>query len=301
MKNFYFILLWILVFLNLKPSNSFGGLGHAITGAISFQLLAPEEQSFYQSILDYMSEKHEFIEVFSEAARWADDIRWSTRRYDYWHYIQNCWASDKLAKCRKLRKPNSFTVFNDSINTFLDPQATEAEKGFYFLFLLHIIGDIHQPLHNINMYNENYTRGDSAGNAVDVQYNDDTGNLHQFWDNLCTLNPQNPSRSKKLKEKSRLAMDQLALEYIANYTFPKEEIDFSGDLSTVENWINQGVKIAIEHAYTPSVVQEGKISDDYAKNCKNIIDVQLAKGGRRIASVLKYLFEKRNRRNDGLN
>lgn len=290
MKNYFFVLLSLLFCFIFQRVRSFGGLGHAITGAISFQLLTSEEKEYYQTFLDYMSQKHEFIEVFSEAARWADDIRWSTKAYDYWHYIQNCWSSDNIFRCKKLRSPNSLTVFNDSLKTLLNKTASIEEKGFYLLFLLHLVGDMHQPLHNILMFNQNFTRGDSAGNAVDIQYKNNSGNLHEFWDNLCTLEPENPSRSQKLKEKSRQAMDALAAQYIANYSFPNEQIEFSGNISTIEAWIDQGFKIAIEHAYRPSVIQDGIISDDYAKNCKAVLDQQLAKGGRRIASVLKYLF-----------
>ena len=282
--------LYFLSFLCLLPTTlSFAGLGHTLTGVIANQLLTSSQREFFQQYIDVMSKNYSNIATFGEAARWSDDVRTQTYLYDYWHYRQGCYSADNMTRCSKVSSPNSYTVINDAINVIKNSSKIE-NKGFYFLFLLHLIGDIHQPLHNIRLFNAQYPKGDSGGNAIPIAYQGITSNLHEFWDNLCIMKPVNPSRPFTKYPLIQKAMETLASQYIANYTFAANETQFSGDISTVEAWINQSYNLAVKYAYEPHVVSNGNLTDSYAKQCRSVLDKQLALAGRRIASVLSYLY-----------
>lgn len=284
----YFLLLSALFFLEVS---CYGGLGHALTGSIAYQLLSPPEQQFFQRFLDIMSQNYSYIEVFSEATRWADDLRSTTRLYDSWHYIQLCHALDNTTRCKSTRTPNSLTIFAQSLRVLLNKTSEFQEKGFYLLFLMHLLGDMHQPLHNINAFAAKFPRGDAGGNAVNVTFAGLQGNLHEFWDNLCSLQTNNPSRSKALKEKARKSVDERAAEMLKAQENLQENTEFHGNVEEAEKWVREGFEIAVNFAYAKEILEEGAISEDYAGKCREIVEKSLVLSGKRLASVLKYLYQ----------
>lgn len=72
---------------------------------------------------------------------------------------------------------NAIKVLSANINQ------TTAERALFARYLVHIVGDIHQPLHSVSMYNETFPSGDRGGNSLKiVLLNGTTQNLHAFWD-----------------------------------------------------------------------------------------------------------------------
>ena len=58
-----------------------------------------------------------------------------------------------------------------------------AERALYARYVVHLVGDIHQPLHSAALYNESYPKGDLGGNSEKViLVNGTTANFHSFWD-----------------------------------------------------------------------------------------------------------------------
>ena len=289
-KSILYHATFFLLLSLLPQSFSFGGLGHCLTGVIAAQLLTPNETSYAQQYINFMAQNYSNIGTLGEAARWMDDIRVNTTAYDYWHYKQNCYSADSMTRCSLVNSPNSVTVINDAVGVMLNKSAPMATKGLYFLFLLHLLGDIHQPLHNIRLFSQTYPRGDSGGNAIPTAYQGVNGNLHEFWDNLCVVNPVNPSRPFSMKPNVLLAMNNLASQYIANYTFTPDDIKFNGTMSIIDAWVNQSYTLAVNYVYDPAVLQNGNLTDSYVQKCKTVIGRQVALSGQRLASILKYLF-----------
>lgn len=58
-----------------------------------------------------------------------------------------------------------------------------AERALFARFLVHLTGDIHQPLHSSALFNRTYPAGDLGGNLLKVTLNGEKKNFHQFWDN----------------------------------------------------------------------------------------------------------------------
>jgi hypothetical protein len=50
-------------------------------------------------------------------------------------------------------------------------------------YLIHVIGDIHQPLHASELFNDGlFVNGDQGGNLFKIKYKDHIDNLHKLWD-----------------------------------------------------------------------------------------------------------------------
>ena len=283
------LILPILLLISLPSYHTYGGLGHALTGVIASQLLTLPEFSTFQKFIDFMAKNYTNVATFGEAARFSDDIRSNTSDYDTWHYMQKCYSSDQITRCSAVRAPNSFTVLCDSIDILKNSSEPFEKKAFYFMFLMHLMGDIHQPLHNIRLFSQNFPRGDSGGNAIPIKYQGILGNLHEFWDNLCIMKPVNPSRPFTKYPKIKASLEILASQYIANNTFSVNEVEFKGNYSRIEEWMNEGYGLAIKYAYEPSVVTDGNLTDAYAGKCRQVVDRQIALAGFRMANVMKYL------------
>jgi len=58
----------------------------------------------------------------------------------------------------------------------------EFEKSLLMRYLIHVLGDIHQPLHASTLVNEKFPDGDQGGNLFLIKYNENIGNLHKLFD-----------------------------------------------------------------------------------------------------------------------
>lgn len=58
-----------------------------------------------------------------------------------------------------------------------------AERALFARYVVHLVGDIHQPLHSVALFNETYPKGDVGGNLLKVVLkNGTTSNFHSYWD-----------------------------------------------------------------------------------------------------------------------
>lgn len=69
-----------------------------------------------------------------------------------------------------------------------DNGANTTQKAIFVRFIIHVIGDMHQPLHNTNLYNNSYPspNGDLGGNAESIiDLKGRSMYLHSYWDQGC--------------------------------------------------------------------------------------------------------------------
>lgn len=58
-----------------------------------------------------------------------------------------------------------------------------AERALFSRYVVHLVGDIHQPLHSVALFNQTYPKGDLGGNSHKVILtNGSTSNFHSYWD-----------------------------------------------------------------------------------------------------------------------
>ena len=58
-----------------------------------------------------------------------------------------------------------------------------AERSLFARYLIHMVGDIHQPLHSVSLFNHTYKQGDAGGNLLKIKLlNGSIENFHSFWD-----------------------------------------------------------------------------------------------------------------------
>lgn len=67
-------------------------------------------------------------------------------------------------------------------------KSLSAERALFARYLVHMVGDIHQPLHSVALFNRTYPKGDAGGNFLKItMLNGTIANFHSFWDSGAFL------------------------------------------------------------------------------------------------------------------
>jgi len=236
---------------------AWGATGHRATGWIAEKYLNKKARKELQRILKSQS--------LAIAATWMDDIR-SDSTYNFtadWHWvtIQDGQAYDKSPK-----NPNGDVVeaidrmINDLKSKKLNPkQEEEAVK-----MLIHLIGDIHQPLH-VGGGN------DRGGNDVKVMWFRADSNLHRVWDS-------------DMIDDTKLSYTELAQS--VDILTPEQMQTWQK--SNVRDWANESMQ------YRRQVYDygKGKLGYQYAYKNFNIVQQRLVQAGVRLAGVLNEIYGK---------
>ena len=161
----------VLLALPAAPVFAWGQNGHRVTGTIAEQHLSGLARARIQMILG--------DESLAEASTWADEKRsdpaqfWQTTA-NPWHYV-TVPAGRTYAQAGAPPEGDAASALQRFAATIRNPNASREQKKLALRFAIHIIGDLHQPLHAGN-------GTDKGGNDVKVTFFSEQTNLHSVWD-----------------------------------------------------------------------------------------------------------------------
>lgn len=260
MKNILLVL--CLLTLTSFSSNEilWGKIGHRTVGEIAQRQLSPKAEKKIKEILDG--------ESLAVASTWADEMR-SNPDFDAfskWHYVNL--PIDKNYEDVEHTQGNVVTMIQRAIPILESPMADKKMKQFWLRYLVHLVGDLHQPLHTGR-------EEDWGGNKIKVNFKGRKGaenwtNLHDLWD------------------------AGIIDDYKMSYTeyADKLENQFKDTL------IQQGNPIVWareSHSYVPKIYEtkDGSyLSYDYVYENLPIIDERLYFAGIRLGNLLNDIFDK---------
>ena len=140
-------------------------------------------------------------------------------------------------------------------------------------FLLHLAGDIHQPMHNTTRFSDRFPEGDRGGNNYKLR--GQIKNLHAFWD----------WGGGFLGDQS--TVHALADQAMAAFTFEQAQGLIEQPVSA---WSQESYFIAVSMAY--QVEENSEPDQEYAEAVQQISKERLALAGYRLAHVLNILFKR---------
>jgi S1/P1 Nuclease len=172
------------------PAAAWGDLGHEVTGLIAYRHLTPKARDALDALLASDSDPLTAAD-FASRTTWADKYRNSHRETAAWHFIDieidqpdvaaACFNFPPLAAGQAASAGPAQDCIVNKINEFFaelkNPATPPAERLLALKFLIHFIGDLHQPLHTAD-------HQDRGGNCVALSPSPDghDNNLHAFWD-----------------------------------------------------------------------------------------------------------------------
>ena len=167
-----FVLVCLFSMLCLpSPALAWGADGHHITGAIAEQYLSGLARAEIRAILD--------DESLADAATWPDEMRsdpdpfWQ-KTASPWHYV-TLPAGTTYAAVGAPPEGDAYTALERFAAVLRNPAAGLDQKQLALRFIVHIVGDLHQPLHAGNGL-------DRGGNDLPVTLQGRRTNLHAVWD-----------------------------------------------------------------------------------------------------------------------
>ncbi|HEY1010329.1 MAG: S1/P1 nuclease [Daejeonella sp.] len=254
-------LLSLLAYLPLQ-SMAWGLLGHRVVGEIAQDYLKKRTQREIKNILGN--------ESLAMASNWADFIK-SEPAYNYlsnWHYINlpAGLTSDRLQSYLLTDTvTDAYTKIRFLSSELKDRSLDKNKKIMYLRLLIHLVGDLHQPMHTGRFE-------DLGGNKVQVTWFGQPSNLHRIWDS-------------DLIDSQELSYT----EYARSINFIDKPRLFQLQNEDINLWVEDSYKIS-EKIYA-NVKTGDKLSYRYIYDYIGVADQQLLKGGIHLAALLNDIFK----------
>jgi len=322
--NLKFVLLagtFALLASAAPPAEAWGCKGHQTVALIAENHLTPEAKQFLQKLMgdnpiDPKLKRwcgNSTTDLLMDASTWPDDVR-NERKNGPWHYIDIPRGKHKGDFSEYCGSEGCVTRAIEEQRAILkDKSADPLKRAEAIRYLVHFVGDMHQPLHAI-------TNADNGGNCVAVKYfrhepllnpqhperEDYSPNLHQLWDTEIVerdMEISNPHRyADELDEKfhPESAAWEAAGIHVDNWAWESHE---RAETSVYDAFPE---KIAIEPDMKPKSCADdshiGKrmfdkhlaVGEAYQTNAAKAVESALAQAGVRLAMILNEAAKSAN-------
>lgn len=269
MKYKKFILLFILFPIT---AFSFGPIGHRAIGLVAQANLTPKAQAVVKQLLG--------MESMADVANWADQVRGEGKVYQQanWYHFEK--MNDGVRYLNHLQampqdqrlKGGPVVAILTAFDALRSPSTPPQERRDTLKFLIHFVGDLHQPLHTGRIE-------DMGGNKIPVNWFGFPSNLHAIWDSGLIivghkdiLNPAQPIENQSVAYAQYL---------IATYS--KTPVDFS---MNTEAWLNESLSVR-PSAYNPLYATNQAL---YLQKELPVVDFRVYQAGIRLAAALNQIF-----------
>jgi len=254
------ILIAVMAYLPLH-AGAWGMIGHRVVGQIADYYLTAKARKAVKNILG--------TESIAMASNWADFIK-SDTSYNYlysWHYVNLPAGLDQQGVFNFLDTDKPANLYNrvpEQIAVLKNKQSTAEQKLLAMRLLIHLIGDIHQPMHTAR-------KEDLGGNKINVTWFGEKSNLHRVWD------------------EGLIEYQQLS------YTEYATAINHPTDIQ-LKTWKTFSLKQDIFESYMicnqiyAGIKFDEKLSYRYNFDYVAILNNALLKGGVRLAQILNDIY-----------
>jgi len=298
----------LCLLISIPPANAWNSIGHMAVAWIAWQQLTPhtrqraiallKKNPYYKKVwLKYIpagtSADDKNLYIFMMAATWPDEIKASNSGYKndgntppsnvgqatknigykdkymhkYWHFIDTPFSTDGTA-LPSIPAPNAETQIT-AFRKVLASNAKNSLKSYDLSWILHLVGDVHQPLHCSTRVTAGEPDGDAGGNSVKLSGS--PNELHAYWDDLLGNGDTK----------------NYSIAVTAAQQFPTTGTSASD--ANEADWVQEGFKLAQSSVYVPPIgpgLGPYTLDDTYKSNSHTIGQQQVALAGARLANLL---------------
>ena len=248
----------IVALVGVNAARAWGPEGHSAVARIAASNLTAQAQAEAKSLLT----PHETLAVISS---WADDVRTDHPETGPWHFIDIPLTASTIDMERECAEGNCVVHKIEEFESVLKNKSADAAARREALeFLVHFMGDLHQPLHASD-------NNDQGGNKVQVIFLGQPGNLHAVWDS-------------GIIRREKLWGDQLATTLEQRIT-PEQKAAWKR--GSVSDWALESHALAVKVVYGKLPAgSPPNLSDDYTQSMLPVVEEQIEKAGIRLAYLL---------------
>jgi hypothetical protein len=258
------IFVCILILLFLAPCKGFSNAmpvwsktGHRVIGAVAEKHLNRKARKAIDKILGGRT--------LAEVSNFADDIKAdrSFGHFSPWHYV-NLPSDERYLDSEPSPEGDVVMGIEKCVQILKDPTSYEEDVIFYLKMLVHLVGDLHQPMHVGKL-------ADKGGNDIQVQWFGRGSNLHRVWD-------------ANLIDDYGMSYTELA-QSLPRWEQEKVNAALKG---SVYDWVEE-VQLVTNRLYESAESGE-KLSYRYRFMWWDTVEEQLLLGGLRLAAVLNDIY-----------
>jgi nuclease S1 len=267
------------LFSSSERLHAWGGQGHRLVGLIAASRLTPTAKQNVTWLLDAQS--------LADVASWADSITAEQVQTSYWHYLNippEAKGYDRDRDCPKQPGTDAGSRNDRWRDCVVDriayweerlgnPKLDRADRGTALKFVVHFIGDLHQPFHALGVGrggNDVKVRVFGEANCGSDSARPSPCNLHSVWDSRLI---------------ARKALDDRAYVDVLHKMIADRRWG-SQPAGTPAQWAEQSFRLAKEALVKPDT----NIDEGYYRRHIGVIDERLALGGVRLAAVLNRVL-----------
>ncbi|MCJ1446984.1 MAG: hypothetical protein MMC23_007492 [Stictis urceolatum] len=308
----------LLLAIALPQTLAWGSLAHRTVAYLATHSFNPTTKVFISTIL-----ANDRGWDISDAALWPDKgIRWRRPETKQWHFIDarddppNTCGVQFKRDCTHDGTPGCVvSAIKNMSNTILDPHSTSTQLREATMFVMHFLGDIHQPLHTEYL--------DRGGNDISVCFDAACGrshhvNLHSVWDSFIPLKWRNMIHSRVEivdwdaenvsvvdegveKDAAKYWAEELYNTTIASsegWVGENECTDIKTPIQCSLKWANESNKWICDYVLRPGKewLMDNDLGDEYYAGAVPVVEDMVTKAGMRLGAWMNGLVEERMRR-----
>ncbi|HEY0003307.1 MAG TPA: S1/P1 nuclease [Pyrinomonadaceae bacterium] len=303
----------ILVLALLLPQTAlaWNSTGHQLVARIAWENMTPTARENVVALLlaapkdaclrNLFSKDSRPLEIrqrefFMLASTWPDivrpgenDTRPCTRFHQRdWHFINFFWSGTSAdandpprdvtnIKMKEINAVERLRLFRP----FVVSSMPKAERATDLAWILHLVGDIHQPLHTSARVTSrpDERQGDQGGNLFLLN----SQKLHGYWDGIVDL-----SVRRKTGERDQAYLERVAAMIMAEH--PQSALSSRIQPGQFEAWAREGLATTKSSVYPASLKRGQTPGEEYRRQAFEISKEAIALGGYRLAQLLNQLF-----------
>ncbi|KAF2663266.1 S1/P1 nuclease [Microthyrium microscopicum] len=275
----------------LSQAFAWGEVGHRTVAYVAYRYLSLNTQVYVDNILNY----HDGRDI-GDAAIWPDQIKYGRPYTAPWHYID---ARDSPPTLCGLNYPADcgdkesdgciITALHNYTTLFMDPKTHPLTRQEALKYVIHFIGDIHQPLHT-----EDAFRG---GNEIPVCFRKACShhNLHSVWDRDIVHKLVGIPTAATHEQETKAAKDwaDRLVGVDANLSLLKAECDDVVDPDQCSlAWARESNAWICKYVMKPGLewLSSNDLSLEYFDGAVPIVEYQVKMGGIRLAAWLEAMI-----------
>jgi hypothetical protein len=204
---------------------------------------------------------------------------------------------------------NILDALKQRCNEVRTKTTADRDKAIAVCWIFHLVGDIHQPLHNVAFFKDTnaFRKGDLGGNLFGVRAGGVGIKLHAYWDNLLGDDPNYADDSAN--HQARIYREALKIaDNLRGLQLAEAEQSKLANNTSFQNWSQESVELAKNAGYRtgdgkilsgapvpfkgPIPESAPELGDEYMRAARAVAEVRIMLAGHRLADRLKRVLGK---------
>ena len=288
------ILVTLCLVLSVSPAvRGWGAGGHMMVASIAFNRLNANAKAQVKKLLaipinpcDVTKNSPDFV----NAAHWADDVR-PNLGFEFapdLHFADFAFVADHTPEPKDLPNPEKNIIkalehYVEVLKTSIDTN----EQAEALRFVIHFVGDIHQPLHCATKVDSAHPEGDQGGNLLHIMVDGKDTKLHSYWDGGLGTFPKTGAPPTFIPPKLNLIPPAVAT---ALQGHPDTDPDLKlNDPFDFTGWAKESRELAEKAAYK-DIAPGQTPTPQYISRGLEVVHKRVSFGGYRLAALLNAIW-----------